>query len=92
MKFAVTPAESAWLNLKMGQLSELSQLNEDTLPLAHTANKIRYNTDGAPPYVFLTRPQRALVVQLAHYRFQSLDLVPCEERDVVVSLIKKVAL
>lgn len=92
MKFTLTEAESKWLNEKMGQLCELCQPKPETQSLAHAANKIRYNTDGAPTRIFLTREQRALVAEVARFRFQSLDLVPCEERDVVVALINKVSL
>lgn len=90
MKVALTPNESKWLNDKMRQLQTIAVSNPDTQNLAHMTNKIRYNTDGHPPIVFLTREQRILVLEIATHRFKSLDLVPCDERDVVASLITKV--
>lgn len=92
MKFTLTEAESRWLNDKMAQLQNIAAPNPHTERMAHMANKIRYNTDGAPTQIFLTREQRALVAALAKQRFQSLDLVPCDEREVVVGLIKKVSI
>lgn len=92
MKFSITESESRWINAKMEQLQAICAPNPNTERMAHMANKIRYNTDGAPTQIFLTREQRALVAAVAKQRFQNLDMIPCDEREVVASLIKKVSL
>ena len=90
MKIRVTPEESSWLNVRMGQLQQIAAVSQATERMAFLANKIRYQTDGFPPLVNLTREQRALARTILRERFKSLDLIPCQERDIVVSLLQKV--
>lgn len=91
MKIRLTPEESSWLNIRMGQVHSIASTQMSTERMAFLANKIRYQTDGFPTLVNLTREQRALARTILKERLKSLDLIPCEERDIVVSLLQKVA-
>jgi acetyl-CoA acetyltransferase len=89
VKLILTPAESNWLNQAARALQMISIQNAQTERMAHLANRIAYQTTGAPTQVHLTRPQRVLIMEVAKVRFRSLDLIPCEERDIVAALIEK---
>lgn len=89
MKIHLTEAESNWVNQAARALQMLSVSHPETSRMAHLANKIAYQTDGLTTVVNFTRPQRALLSEVAKVRFKSLDLIPCDEREIVAGLIKK---
>ena len=85
MKLHFTTEQSTWLHNMVRNLMSITKSSDD---MNRVASKMRYKFHGAPATVFLTGKERALIHEVASYRFASLETQPTEERDVVKSIVK----
>lgn len=86
MKIRLTAQELTWLQKTMSDVQLVTYDQDESSYLAHAANRIKYKL---APLVNLTQPERFLIRSIAGHRFQTLELVPTEERETVKGLLEK---